>query len=149
MKYELSESQLMQMAQQEEAEITNRRAILEQMLKVMKEATQAIDSMKEIQGGAEKVMVKLGSGIFVEAQILNKEKCKRSFAEDGYIEEKIPESIAWLEKRLAGLERQTMKEREALLASESRLGEIVGILKQIQSEKHKMAAEARKNISTK
>ena len=149
MQYELSEQQLMQMAQQEESELANRRGLLEKMLEVMKETTLAIDAMNEIQEGADKVLVRLGSGIFVEAQILNKEKCKRSFAEDGYVEEKMADSSKWLEERLGGLERQAGKQREEMIKSEARLNEILGILKQIQSEKRKMAIEQRKNISAK
>lgn len=149
MQYELTEHQLMQMAQQEEAELANRRMILEKMLEVMKETTQAIEAMKEIQGGADKVMVRLGAGIFIEAKILGKERCKRSFAEGGYLEDSIPDSVKWLEERLGGLEKKAAKQREEMIKSENRFGEIVGILKQIQSEKRKAATEQAKNISTK
>jgi prefoldin subunit 5 len=149
MQNELSENQLMQMAQREEAELANRRAMLGKMLEAIRETANAIDSMKEIQGGAGKVLVRLGSGIFVEAQILDRERCKRSFAEDGYMEEKISDSVEWLSTRLAGMEKQASKQREDMIGSEIRLNEIVGIIKQIQAEKKKLAMERLKNITAK
>jgi len=79
----------------------------------------------------------LGSGVLVEVESKSNEKCKRAFAENGYLEEKIPQTIKWLEKMKENSTKQIQKIEQGLAKSEARLNELINVLKQIEAQKRK------------
>jgi len=147
--YELSEQQLIQMAQQEENNLNSKKALLNQITSILRETNEAIESLKEIQKKPKTAMMGLGVGVMVEVEIKGEGKCKRTFAENGYVEEKIEDTITWLGKRKEVINKQAMGIGREIAQSESKLNEIIGIVRQIETEKKKFAAERSKNISTK
>jgi len=149
MEQRLSQQQLIQMAQQEENVLAEKKAMLAQMYEIMKDSRSAIDSLKEIQAGAGKVLLRLGGGVLVEAEIKNNKTCKKSISEDGYAETDIPYALNWLEERLKTLEGNANRVREDAIKSEGRIEEIVTVLKQIENAKKSMMSDMNKNISTK
>ena len=139
----LNENQLRQMAQQEENALMNLRANIEKVGALYGEAITARETLKEMQKSEGKAMVSIGATILVEAEIKNIKKCKRGFAENGYVEETTEETLKWLEKKEEVLKRQLEKLRQEYVTSERRLTEIIGILKQIEAEKKKVFEKSR------
>jgi len=132
----LNENQLIQMAQQEEATLNSRQQLMNTLSDNLRETTGAIEALKEITGYKGKMMVKLGAGIYVEAEVAT-DKCKRSFAEDGYKEEKIEETLKALEKRKENIEKQANVVAKEIMVGQQRLSQIISILQQIEAEKRK------------
>lgn len=141
--HHLTEQQLIQMAQQEEKQLNNRQQTLIKITEVIKETNGAMEALKEIQKQKGTYLVKLGAGIFIESEIKTN-ICKKSFAEDGYIDENIEETIKMLEKRKEDLEKQAQKVNNDLIKVEQRLSQIVSIIQQLQNEKRKNFSKATK-----
>ena len=141
MKKTYSEKQIIQMIKQEEAILEGRTQYLRRIERVLKDTFLSIESLKELSKNQGKVLVKLGSGIAIEAEIKT-DTCKRAFAENGFIDEKIPSTIKWLEKREKNVKVQMKKISEDINKTKSELTKLVSIVKQIEAEK-------RKNISVK
>lgn len=136
----LTENQLIQMARQEEHNLNNKQQNLIKLTEVIRETTGAVEALKEIKKQKGKYLVKLGAGVFIETQIDTK-NCKRSFSENGYIDENIEETTKMLEKRKESLEKQAQKVNNEVVSIEQRLSQIISIVQQVENEK-------RKNFST-
>ena len=141
MKKTYTEKQIVQMIKKEEAILKGRRQYLKRIERVLKDTFLSIESLKELNKNKGKVFVKLGAGIAIEAEI-TATTCKRAFAENGFIDEKIPSTIKWLEKREKNVKVQMKKISEDIAKNKSELTKLVSIIKQIEAEK-------RKNISVK
>ena len=147
-KVEIMEDQLVQMAQQEEQNLLARQQNLERMSNALRETINAKEILKEIQTNKENVMIRIGAGILIEAKPLNTEKCKRTFSENGYKEETIKETLEVLTKREEQLKKQIEKVSQEYNASEQKYASVIGILKQIETEKKKAFEIARKQPPT-
>ena len=141
MKQTYTEKQIITMIRQEESILEARNQYLKRIERVLQDTIVSIDSLKELEKNDGQVLVKLGAGIAIEATIKTK-TCKRAFAENGFIDEKIPSTIKWLEKREKNVKTQMKKIAEDVNKSKTKLNQLVSIIKQIEAEK-------RKNISVK
>ena len=147
-KVELTEQQLMQMAQQEEAELMNKQARFERIASVYKETILAKDALKEIQKNSQKAIINLGATVLIEVEVKDTKKCKRGISENAYKEETIEETIKWLEEREGILQKQMGKISSEAKQSEERLTNFVGILKQIDAEKRNLREQVKKSPPT-
>ncbi|MFA5357455.1 MAG: hypothetical protein WC308_00850 [archaeon] len=134
---EFSEQQLIQMARGTEAELNQRQAILEKLGAAMRETNAAVESLTELKKNKDSIMVRIGSGILIEAEAKEIKKCKRAFSENGYIEENTEDTLKWLEKRKIELQKQMEKVEQELSAISKNLSDLMSILNQIQAEKRK------------
>ncbi len=137
MTQQISEQQLIQIAQKHEEIIRSQQNFLQNLKTALKEAYETIEGLKEIQKNDKNVLIKLGSGILIEAEIKNNKKCKQAFSENGYKETSIEEAIKWIEKRKNNLEQQAQKVQSDIINTEQKLVEIINVIKQIQHEKSK------------
>ena len=80
----ISENQLIQMIRQEEDRLNEMQSFFTQLEGAIIEATKTIETLKEIQKKPSNIMIKIGSGVLVEAQITNFEKVSRAISENGY-----------------------------------------------------------------
>lgn len=133
---QVTEKQIAQMAQQEEQIILQKQQLLGNFTEHLKETIGAIDSLEGIQEQNGNMLIKLGAGVLIEASITAK-TCIRSFAEDGYREEKITDAIKKLEKRRDNLEKQANHTAKEIYERQSRLTQLIGLIQQIESEKKK------------
>ncbi len=140
----VSETQLVQMARQEEAILAQKQSLLERISGYLHETITAKDALKEICANKGKVFIGIGATIMVEAQITDTENCKRAFTESGYKDEKIKGTIEWLEKKEDTLKKQFEKLSKEYSEAEGRMVQITGILKQIQGEKKKMIENSKR-----
>jgi len=137
MQQEFSEQQLIQMAQQEEQVINSKRNFLRKIVSIYHDSIRVIDSLEEMEKNPEKMYMNLGVGVLIEVEAKNKANCKRAFAENGYFEEKITQTLKWLEKKKENSKKQIENIEKSLTQSESKLNDIVNVLKQIDAEKKK------------
>jgi len=137
MKQTFSEQQIIQMAQQEEAVLQSKQNYLQQLNRVLKDVVLGIEGLKEIQKKPESVMVKLGPGIMVEAKITDNTNCMRAFADNGFEKATIKDTIGWLNDKQKNVETQAQKVNQDVAKSKQKLNELIGIIKQIQTEKSK------------
>ncbi len=142
MKQTLSERQIIQLAQQEDALLQNKRTYLGNLENALIDVLKSIASLKEIEKKPGKILVRLGPGVLVEAEINETENCKRTFSENGFRDAKIKDTIVWLEEKHKNLEEQVKKVSIDVAKSEANLGQLSALLNQIEMEK-------RKNISVK
>ncbi|MFA5931161.1 MAG: hypothetical protein WC821_02520 [archaeon] len=140
---QVSEQQLMQMAQQEENTLMNKQVMLEKLTTVLRETLVAKEALKELQKSNGKLMVNLGATVMIEVEAKNLKNCKRGMSENAYKEETVTETEKWLTTREEKLQAQIKKLSEEYTQNEQRLNNIVGILKQIDAEKRKMKAQAK------
>jgi len=147
-KVELTEQQLMQMAQQEEAELMNKQNMFERIASVYKESILAKDALKEIQKNNQKAIINLGATVLIEVEVKDTKKCKRGISENAYKEETIEETIQWLEGRELILQKQMGKISSEAKQSEERLTNFVGILKQIDAQKRNLREQVKKSPPT-
>ena len=143
-----SENQLLQIAQQSEKELSQTKAMLQRVNMLYSETVTAKEGLKEMQKTSGKVLVSVGSGVLVEVEAKKIEKCKRAFGENSYKEESIPETLEWLSKREEQLKKQIEELTKEYSETEQRLTTMVGILKQIDSEKRKYASQLRNSPPT-
>lgn len=137
MQQQVSEQQLIQMAQQEEATLKSHKSFLRNVISVYRNNDRTISSLEEIKKNPEKMYINLGSGVLIEVEAKNKTNCKRAFAENGYLEEQITETLKWLEKQKENAKKQIDKIQQEVAKSEARLSDFVSILRQIETEKRK------------
>jgi len=78
----LSESQIIQMARQEEQELAQKRALLERISALYNETLTTKEALKELIAAKGKMLVSLGATVLVEAEIVNNKTCRRGFAND-------------------------------------------------------------------
>ncbi|VVB74395.1 Prefoldin subunit alpha [uncultured archaeon] len=140
----VSETQLIQMARQEDSILTKKREMLERLSGFLAELITAKDTLKEIRTNKGKVFIGIGATIMVEAQVTDTENCKRGFSENGFKDEKISETIEWLENKENSLKKQIEALSKEYSESEGRMVQINGILKQIQGEKRKMVENSKR-----
>ena len=134
---QVSEQEIIQAARREEAIMQNQQTFLQNLKNALRETHETIEGLKEIQKKPQKVLFKIGTGVLVEAEIKNTEKCKRVFSENGYKEAKTEETIKWLENRKNNLEQQAQKVQADLYNTEQKLNAIINMARQIQEEKNK------------
>lgn len=146
-KKQISEQQLMQMAQQERQALENKRNVLEKLSHIFKETVITKETLKEMQTANGKVLVNLGASVLVELEANSIKKVKRGIAEHAYKEDSIEETIKWLSDREEKLQKQLNKLSAEYSSEEQKLTDMIGILKQIDAEKRK-AIENRKKVPT-
>lgn len=134
-KIEISEAQLVQMAQNQEQQIAAQKELIERVGGALVETVTAKDILKEIQKHKGAINISVGATVLIEAEITNTKKCKRGIAENSYKEEEIAETIKWLEEKEKGLTTQVNAMQNEYAKMQGRLGDMVGILKQIEKEK--------------
>jgi len=137
MKEKVSEQQFVQMAQQEEAVLNSKKNFLRKVVSIYQDSIRTITSLEEMKKDPEKMYMNMGSGVLIEVEAKNKTNCKRAFAENGYLEEKITDTIKWLEKKQTNSKKQIENIERDIAQSESKLNSIVSVLKQIEVEKRK------------
>jgi len=137
MQQQVSEQQIVQMAQQEEAVLKSQKSFLRKIISIRQDSNRTIDSLNELIKNPEKMYMNLGSGVLIEVEAKNKENCKRAFAENGYLEEKLPATIKWLEKRKENSQKQIERIEQDMAKTESKLNELINVLKQIDAQKRK------------
>jgi prefoldin subunit 5 len=138
-KVEVSEEQLIQMAQQEENELMAKRAYSEKVMGMLIETEVAKEVLKELKKTDGKIMVSVGATILVEAEVKKTTKCKRGIAENAYKEETIEDALKWLEEKEEKTKRQLASAQKQIAEGNERLTSIVGIIRQIEAEKRKHA----------
>lgn len=134
---QISEEQLIQMAQQDEQELMQKQSILQRLLEIHKEATNAKETLKELQITKGKIWVAVGATILIEVQPTNTEKCKMGLSENGYKDTTTEEATKWLEEREIQLKRQIETLQKEINEGQNRLTQIISIIKQIEQEKRK------------
>ena len=137
MEKQVSEQQIVQMAQQEENALESKKNFLRKVVSILTDSERTIASLKEIQKTPKTMYINLGSGVLVEVDAKNSKTCKRAFAENGYLEEDIEGTVNWLEKKRENSKTQLEKIGQDVQSSEKRLNELVGILRQIEEQKRK------------
>ena len=137
MQKQVSEQQIVQMAQQEENVLKSKKNFLGKVVSILTDSERTIASLKEIQKTPKTMYINLGSGVLIEVETKNTKTCKRAFAENGYLEENITGTINWLEKKKDNSKTQLEKIEQDVRISEKRLNELVGILRQIEGQKRK------------
>ena len=70
--HQLTEQQLIQLAQQEEQGLMNKRQTLIKITEALKETSGAIEALKEIKTQKGNYLVNLGAGIYIESEINTK-----------------------------------------------------------------------------
>jgi prefoldin subunit 5 len=137
-KISVNEHQLMQMAQQEESTLNNKHAMFEKITHMLKETIIAKEILTTAQTNKGKVMFSIGATVLIEGQITNTEKCKRALADNAYKEDSFEETIKWLTKKEEQVKQQMQKLQTEMNASQNKLTNYIGLLKQIDVEKKKM-----------
>jgi prefoldin subunit 5 len=140
--YEFSENQLIQMAQVEEQNLMRRKDAVMRLNSMAQEISACIDSLKELSTKSEKVFINLGAGVMVETQPKPITTCKTLFADNYFIDQPIDKMLITLEARKGALIEQATKEAQQAVATETRLTEMVNIIRQIQTEKSKRISKA-------
>jgi prefoldin subunit 5 len=133
----LSENQLIQMAQQEEQNLENKRETLERLSTLLRETIISKETLKELKEHKGKIMVSIGATILIEAEITNTERCKRGFSDRAYKEETITETIKWLEEREDKMKNQIETLSKEYAKTQQKYTSLIGILKQIEADKQK------------
>jgi prefoldin subunit 5 len=146
MQQRLSERQIYEMAQHEQAKIRQLEDLFENYIEAAKEVNGSLETLKEIKDHKGKLLVKLGAGVLIEAEI-NTNMCKINFAENGYVDEKIENAIKKMEQRKTNIEKKAIKAKKELTGAQQKLTQLARVLKQIEAEKKKnfsSSANARK-----
>jgi prefoldin subunit 5 len=144
----LTENQLMQIAQQEQDALNNTEARIRNTTSWLTEALAAKEILKERKKSEGKVLVSVGATVLIELEAKKTTKCKRGISENGYVEEEIDQTITWLEKREQTLRKQLEALQKEYNESQNRLTTVIGILKQIEAEKRKQTQKAKEQPVT-
>lgn len=144
-KVTVNENQLIQMAKNEETELHNKQALAQRITHMLAETITAKEILKEAQTNKGKIMLNIGATVLVEAQIINPEKCKRALSENAYKEDTSKDTLDWLSKKEEQIKKQLTKVQTDLVQHQKKLTDYVGILKQIETEKKKMAQKAKQS----
>ena len=134
-KRQINEQQLIQMAQNEEQNLNNKTNILEKLRNVLTETLTAKEALNELQKAKGKMQIAIGATILIEVEVANTKTCKRGFAENGFKEESISDTLEWLTTKEEKIKKQLETIAKDATASEARLNDMVGIIKQIEAEK--------------
>jgi len=144
----ISEQELMQLLQQERHNLASKEALVERILGVLKETTIAKEILNEMQKNKSgKMQISIGASVLVEVEAKELVKCKRAFAENGYIDEPTQDTIKWLTGREETFKKQFEKAQMDYAATHNRVTELTGVLKQIDAEKRKRASKQPVTIS--
>ncbi|MFA6064827.1 MAG: hypothetical protein WCW44_06380 [archaeon] len=138
----ISEKELMQLFQQEQQNVSSKEMLVERILGLVKEtavAKEILEEMKKNKSG--KMQISIGASVLVEVEAKEVTKCKRAFAEHGYVEENTEDTIKWLSEREENFKKQFEKAQEEYTTAHNRLTEIAGVLKQIEAEKKKLSSK--------
>lgn len=146
-KREVTEEQLMQMAQAEDQNLQNKTALIEKLRQVLAETVTAKEVLNELKNAKGKMQVAIGATVLIEVEVSNTKTCKRGFAENGFKEESIEDTKKWLEGKEEKLKAQLQKLQIEAAGSDARLVEMVGLLKQIDTEKKKRIGQKPLTIS--
>ncbi|MGI6589160.1 MAG: hypothetical protein ACOX1V_00655 [Candidatus Iainarchaeum sp.] len=142
-KVALSEQQIMQMAQQEEAQLQNKQVLSERVSQLLNETITAKEILKEAKENKGKIMVSIGATVLIEAQITDNKTCKRALSDNSYKEDTIEETTKWLEKKEEQITKQLQTIQTELRGHQKNLTNYLSILKQIEAEKRKAIQNAR------
>ncbi len=145
-KRQISEKELVQIAQNEENILESKKKYYAKTQSILLDTIKTIETLKEIEKNPEKIYFMAGLGVMVEAKITNTKVVKRSFSENGYLNEDIKDTKKWLEKRKKNIEEQLKKISDDIVKSEKQLNNIIGILRKLSEDKEKLFS---KNIATK
>ena len=142
-KVALSEQQIMQMAQQEEAQLQNKQVLSERVSQLLNETITAKEILKEAKENKGKIMVSIGATVLIEAQITDNKTCKSAVCDNSYKEDTIEETTKWLEKKEEQITKQLQTIQTELRGHQKNLTNYLSILKQIEAEKRKAIQNAR------
>ena len=142
-KVALSEQQIMQMAQHEEAQLQNKQVLSERVSQLLNETITAKEILKEAKENKGKIMVSIGATVLIEAQITDNKTCKRALSDNSYKEDTIEETTKWLEKKEEQITKQLQTIQTELRGHQKNLTNYLSILKQIEAEKRKAIQNAR------
>jgi prefoldin subunit 5 len=135
--YQMTEAQVLQTAQQYENALNQKKASAKRFERILKEVSDTVESLKEIEKVKGKLLVKLGAGVYIEVEAKNIKKCKRGFAENGFVEDTTESTVKWIEEKKEALIKNLEAERKDMIQLESGLTEMISVLRQIESEKRK------------
>ncbi len=144
MKQQLTEKQLIELTKKEKQKLNAKQKTFRTLIQAIKETVGTEEALKEIKKQKGNYLVKLGTGILVEAEIKT-DKCKKSLGQSGYVEEDIDETINNLGKRKTNLEKQAQKLEKEIILAQQKLTQMISIIKQIQIEKKKNFSKAAQN----
>jgi prefoldin subunit 5 len=137
MQQQVSEQQIVQMAQKEEAVLKSKQNFLRKVFNILTDSERTISSLEELAKNPEKMYMNLGSGVLIEVKAKDIKKCKRAFAENGYLEEDIKGTVSWLETKRESSRKQIARIEQDIATSETKLNDLVNVLKQIDAQKQK------------
>jgi prefoldin subunit 5 len=147
-KTKITEAQLLQMAKQEEHKAQIKQEEAEQYAHLVGETRKVKETLTEMKKANGKVFINIGATIMVEVEAKEIKKCKRGFAEKVYIDEDVDDTIAWLTKK----EEQFTKKLEVASKEYSeirkKLSTLMGLIKQVNTEKKKYAEKMKNNPPT-
>jgi len=115
--------------------LEKRIAAEQQILREINSAKEALEELKK-EGQGAKTMVPLGSGIYVEAEIVNAKKIKKSLAGNVLIEDDAEKVMETLEKDAEKIEKNIAKlaqDRQIIALNLENLGKILNRFQQAQT----------------
>lgn len=145
-KKNISERELIELIQREEKILQSKQKYYANTQNILIETIKTIETLKEIKKNPQKTYFLIGTGVMVEAKIINTKKVKRSFSENGYLDENTQDTIKWLEKKRKNIEEQMKKILEDIKKTQEQLNNMINIAQKINEEKQKLYS---KNIATK
>ena len=146
MNKQVSEKELIELTRREESILQAKENYYNKTQSLLIETIKTIETLKEIEKEPKTTFFTIGLGVIIEAKIINVKKVKRTFAENGYVEENTKDTIKWLEKRKTNIENQLEKISKDITKSSEQLNNFINILRNIEEEKNKLYS---KNIATK
>ncbi len=144
---QFTEEDLIHMAQNEERTLIAKENMLERINNMLRETILAKEALEELKKTKGKIGVAIGATIIIEAEAANIKTCKRGINDNAYKEESIEDTITWLKGKEEQLKIQAQNAHRETTASQARLQEVVGILKQIEKEKRKAMTQSPPSIS--
>ncbi|MCX6802976.1 MAG: hypothetical protein NTY48_00195 [Candidatus Diapherotrites archaeon] len=144
---QISEQQLLQMAQREEQNLYSKQTVAAKATNILVETITAKEILKEMKTHKGKMNIAIGGTIMIEVAPIGTDKCKRGIGEQAYKEETIDETIKWLEEKEEQMKNHLNGVQKELAASEARLIEYTSVLKQIEQEKRSLMNQMPPTIS--
>ena len=146
MNKQVSEKELIELTRREESILQAKENYYNKTQSLLIETIKTIETLKEIEKQPKTTFFTIGLGVIIEEKIINVKKVKRTFAENGYVEENTKDTIKGLEKRKTNIENQLEKISKDITKSSEQLNNFINILRNIEEEKNKLYS---KNIATK
>jgi len=138
----ISEKELMQVLKREQQNLASKEALVERILGLLKETTIAKEILNEMkQNKSGKMQVSIGASVLVEVEAKETTKCKRAFAESGYLEESTEDTIKWLAEREEHFRKEFESAQTAYTTVHQRVTEIVSVLKQFEADRKRASSK--------